>query len=199
MRKHLYLGVIILLLALLVKPVIGHCEEGKTFYPNIIRLHILANSNDENDQELKIKVRDKILKEFDLTEVIDEEEAWQYLEENLDCMQEFAQELIEEEGYSYKVNAQLTIESFPYREYGSQIYPPGKYKALKIVLGKGQGENWWCVLYPPLCHEALFNEVDDSQVMQVNGNVYTPEVKEKTEATEILELFLEVFKNIWVM
>ena len=106
---------------------------------------------------------------------------------------------MKDKGYDYHVNLQLTIEEFPYREYGSHIYPPGKYQALKIILGEGQGENWWCVLYPPLCHEALYDEFDDDQVMQVKGSVYNQEVKEKTEAREILELFLKVVKSIWLI
>lgn len=199
MRRHIYLGVIILLLVLLVKPLAGQSEEGENPFPNIIRLHIVANSNTKNDQELKLIVRDKILAKLDLTEVEEEGQAWQYLEDNLEEIQDCYQELLEEQGYNYKSKAQLTIEDFPYREYGSQVYPPGKYQALKIVIGQGQGENWWCVLYPPLCHEALFDEVEDRQVLEVDGNIYKPKVKEKTEVTEIFELFLEVLKNIWVI
>lgn len=198
MRRYIYLWAIVVMLLLLLNPSLGYAEE-REIYPNIIRLHILANSNNKKDQELKLIVRDKILAKIDLREAKDQEEAWQYLEKNLERIKDFSQMVIKEKGYNYKVNLQLTIEEFPYREYGSHIYPPGKYQALKITIGEGQGQNWWCVLYPPLCHEALYDEFDDDQVMQVKGSVYNQEVKEKTEAREILELFLKVVKSIWLI
>lgn len=188
---------ILLIILLFVNPSEADTEEGQTPYPNIIRLHIIANSNDTDDQKLKLIVRDKVLAKFDLSYIEDHGQAWQYLEENLVGINDFCKEIIKEKGYNYEVKSQLIIEEFPDKEYGDQLYPEGEYQALKIIIGEGQGKNWWCVLYPPLCHEALFDETEN-QVMQVNGNVYKEEIKEKSDFEEILELFFDVFKNIWL-
>lgn len=119
----------------------------------IIRLHVKANSDTEEDQALKLKVRDRILKEtaplLEKSESIEETRA--IVKENLDNIKSIAEEVIKEEGKDYKVEVNFGMTSFPTRKYGEMVLPAGEYEALLVTIGEGKGQNWWCVMFPPLC------------------------------------------------
>ncbi len=119
----------------------------------IIRLHVKANSDTEEDQALKLKVRDRILKEtaplLKKSESIEETRA--IVKENLDNIKSIAEEVIKEEGKDYKVEVNFGMTSFPTRKYGEMVLPAGEYEALLVTIGEGKGKNWWCVMFPPLC------------------------------------------------
>lgn len=122
----------------------------------VVRLHILANSDSEEDQALKLKVRDVIL---DRAEVIlensrDRQEAETVLRKDLPELESIAAKKIAEEGYSYPVTAELEETEFPTKEYDQFTLPAGKYLALRVIIGSGEGHNWWCVIFPPLCAES---------------------------------------------
>ena len=126
------------------------CE---TLTQDVLRLHILANSDTNEDQELKLLVRDEITK--DCKELFSKaqslEEAKEITLENLEALNKIATTVIKEQGKDYTVSVQLCEEYFNTRYYGSVTMPAGKYTALQIKIGKAKGENWWCVLYPSLC------------------------------------------------
>ncbi|MFS8541884.1 MAG: stage II sporulation protein R [Tissierellales bacterium] len=119
----------------------------------IIRLHVKANSDTEEDQALKLKVRDRILKEtaplLEKSESIEETRA--IVKENLDNIKSIAEDVIKEEGKDYKVEVNFGMTSFPTRKYGEMVLPAGEYEALLVTIGEGKGKNWWCVMFPPLC------------------------------------------------
>jgi stage II sporulation protein R len=119
----------------------------------IIRLHVKANSDTEEDQALKLKVRDRILKEtaplLEKSESIEETRA--IVKENLDNIKSIAEEVIKEEGKDYPVEVYFGMENFPTRKYGEMVLPAGEYEALLVTIGEGKGQNWWCVMFPPLC------------------------------------------------
>jgi stage II sporulation protein R len=119
----------------------------------IIRLHVKANSDTEEDQALKLKVRDRILKEtaplFEKSESIEETRA--IVKENLDNIKSIAEKVIKEEGKDYPVEVYFGMENFPTRKYGEIVLPAGEYEALLVTIGEGKGQNWWCVMFPPLC------------------------------------------------
>lgn len=126
---------------------------------NVIRLHVKANSDAVADQEAKIKVRDALMQSFGgaLAGVAGVLEAEDYLRESLPEIERTAVACLKRNGYSYGAKAAVKVEYFPDRTYpllgGEEAFlPEGSYKALTVVLGKGQGENWWCVMYPPLCY-----------------------------------------------
>jgi stage II sporulation protein R len=117
------------------------------------RLHVIANSDDLNDQVLKLKVKDEIIKILgnDLNNYSDMRQARGYVIANEGRIKSGAEAVIAQQGYEYPVEIQIGEYDFPAKSYGNRLFPQGKYQALKVVIGSGQGKNWWCVLFPPLC------------------------------------------------
>ena len=122
----------------------------------VVRLHVLANSDSEEDQALKLRVRDRVLERATelLEQSADRQEAEALLRGNLLELENLAAEEIAAAGYDYPVTAELTDATFPTREYDGFTLPAGEYLALRIVIGEGAGQNWWCVVFPPLCTTA---------------------------------------------
>lgn len=122
----------------------------------VVRLHVLANSDSEEDQALKLKVRDRVLActEPILEGSADRREAEARLRGQLLELERIAGEEIQANGYDYGVSVRLEDAAFPTREYEGFTLPAGKYLALRIVIGEGAGRNWWCVVFPPLCAAA---------------------------------------------
>lgn len=119
----------------------------------IIRLHVRANSNSKEDQELKLKVRDTLLAEGEILKSQGKsvDSARDALRDNLKSIERIAREEIVKNGYNYPVRVSLGKSDFPKREYGDMILPAGTYTALTVEIGEGKGDNWWCVMFPPLC------------------------------------------------
>ena len=119
----------------------------------IIRLHVVANSDSPEDQQLKLQVRDKVIsrmsKRFEGLKNIAEVKG--IIEESLGEIETIARETIEENGNLYDVKAAFVRTDFPTKVYGNLTLPAGTYQALNIVIGEGKGKNWWCVMFPPLC------------------------------------------------
>ena len=129
----------------------------------ILRFHVIANSDTATDQELKLKVRDTIGqflgKELDGAGNLTECER--AVKEKLSEIENCARKTIEEEGYHYTVKATVGDSDFPEKTYGSYTFPGGTYRALKVTIGEGAGQNWWCVMYPNLCFANSIYEVID--------------------------------------
>ena len=124
-------------------------------YEDTIRLHILANSDSNEDQALKIKIRDKLLIEYgeDLKTFGTKDEAEVKIKELLPKIEKSAEEWVRELGYDYDVKAEIGVEWYETRDYGDFSLPCGYYTSLRVLIGSGEGQNWWCVMYPPLCTE----------------------------------------------
>ena len=122
----------------------------------VVRLHVLANSDTEEDQALKLLVRDAVLERA--TEILeqsaDRAEAEIRLRESLPELEAIAEEMVRANGYDYAVTAELEDTAFPTKEYDGFSLPAGEYLALRILIGEGVGQNWWCVVFPPLCTAA---------------------------------------------
>ena len=116
---------------------------------NVLRLHILANSDSETDQAIKLSVRDAIRPLFEAQDSYDN--ARTFLLANGAVLQSAAEAVLKEQGAEYGVQLSLGTEEFPDRTYDGVLFPAGAYDALIVRLGKGEGHNWWCVLFPPLC------------------------------------------------
>ncbi|MDR1159946.1 MAG: stage II sporulation protein R [Syntrophomonadaceae bacterium] len=120
---------------------------------DVLRLHIIANSDSAQDQNLKLQVRDEVLKKMnaDFIDAGSREEAEAVARTELAHIKQTAEQTILAQGYNYPVEIFLGEYDFPLRVYGDLVLPQGRYNALKIVIGDGMGKNWWCVLFPPLC------------------------------------------------
>ena len=122
----------------------------------MVRLHVLANSDTPEDQALKLRVRDAVLERADslLEEAQDRQEAEELLRRSLPELEELARGVIRAEGYSYSAAAELRQTEFPTKAYQGFSLPAGRYLALRVVIGRGGGQNWWCVVFPSLCTTA---------------------------------------------
>ncbi len=119
----------------------------------VLRFHVIANSNSEEDQNLKIAVRDRILEETEILFKNSSSAASSaaIARENMDLILSAARDEISKRGYSYEVFATVGEFPFPVKVYNDIMLPSGRYLAVRIVIGEGKGENWWCVMYPPMC------------------------------------------------
>jgi stage II sporulation protein R len=131
-----------------------HGEE--KIYESVVRLHVLANSDSDEDQALKLKVRDAILA-YVSPRVIDSssrEDAMRIINDEMDEIEKIAQSTVYNHGYDYDVDVTLTLEEYPTRNYEAMSFPSGEYVSLRVLIGEAEGQNWWCVLFPPLCLSA---------------------------------------------
>ena len=199
MRKIriLTLTVCILILTIGLLPVHGEAE----IYDNVLRLHVLANSDSEDDQALKLAVRDAILGVgqgvFDGVSSRDEAEA--ILKENLAAFEAAATRVIAEAGYSYPVRFELGQEEYPERTYDSLCFPSGSYLSLRVIIGEGAGQNWWCVLYPPLCMSAATAERSDEEAfiaVGLTGDQYRVITETAKPTYRARFKMLEVFERV---
>ncbi|MEQ8201472.1 MAG: stage II sporulation protein R [Syntrophomonadaceae bacterium] len=120
---------------------------------SVLRLHVIANSDDPGDQVLKLAVKDDIvgLMQGELVDACDADEARSRAERDRSLIEAVARERITSNGYNYPVTVSIGEYDFPTKSYGNLVFPPGRYQAVRVVIGEGQGKNWWCVLFPPLC------------------------------------------------
>ena len=142
----------------------GFTADWNHLQQNVLRMHILANSDSPADQALKLEVRDRLLASSE--ELFGEEIDFDHLEETvsgqLGRIEALAEEVLAENGASYSVSAQLVNMPFDARTYGELTMPAGNYDAIRVSIGAAKGQNWWCVMYPPLCLPAASDVVGDA-------------------------------------
>jgi stage II sporulation protein R len=136
---------------------------------SILRLHIIANSNSLADQRLKLTIRDKVIKTYGytLSNINSKAMAKDFLNKNLDNIKSLVLKEIEAAGYNYAVRVSIDKSDFPTKTYTDTRLPAGSYEALKIHIGNGDGENWWCVMYPPLC----FIDITKKDLVKINTDL----------------------------
>ncbi|WP_068673806.1 stage II sporulation protein R [Oceanobacillus sp. Castelsardo] len=168
----------------------GH-QEYQVIPDEAIRLRILANSDNDKDQELKRNVRDEVNKEISswVEHMTDIEEARQLIQDRLPEVEAIVGNVIDEEGFEneFTVEYGKNVE-FPTKLYGSYLYPAGKYEAILITIGEGKGDNWWCVLFPPLCF--LDFSFGTSVSAADAGEAEELELEEKQEEEKEVKFFL---------
>jgi len=200
-------------------------SQSKLSNDDFIRFHVIANSDTEEDQQLKLKVRDGVLakinnelveeamaqeladfqtsvasavsseeEESSQTRVsLDLEQSRKYIQKNLTEIEDTAKRIIRENGYDYSVKAELGIKWIPQKTYGNVIFPSGNYEALNITIGEGKGQNWWCVLFPPLCligAESPDDEEQAEEAQEIYKDIlldkrYEPLTEERKEPTTL--------------
>lgn len=131
---------------------VPHCASAAPA-DHVVRLHVIADSDLPEDQAIKLQVRDAVLTAAHtlLARCADADEAWRVLNDSLPGFLEAASRRLEELGCADDVSVQAGVFAFPDRDYGGVTLPAGDYRALRVIIGSGQGRNWWCVLFPDLC------------------------------------------------
>lgn len=149
----------------------------------LIRLHVLANSDSQTDQAVKLRVRDAVLEaaEAQLEDCATVEAAEAQLTELLPELEAMASSVLAENGFDYPVQAALTWEDYPTREYDTFTLPAGRYLSLRVRLGEGAGQNWWCVVFPPLCLGSVSETTEETAAL---GGLSQEEVALMTGETE---------------
>ncbi|MEG0457295.1 MAG: stage II sporulation protein R [Oscillospiraceae bacterium] len=201
-KKILFTAISVsLIIVLIIAPFKAFGDSCGKIRESVLRLHILANSDSEEDQNLKLKIRDAILKETGyIFETQNLDKAISNANENMDEIIEIAKRIITSEGYIYSVSASIENSYFTTRTYENGItLPAGYYNALRIIIGEGKGHNWWCVMFPPMCLPAATKKEDDVKI----DDVLTEEEIEIAKNGEkyefkfaLVEMFEEMYKNI---
>lgn len=169
---------------------------------NVFRLHVIANSDSSADQDLKYIVRDSIIDYINeiSSSATSKEEVLQIAKSNISEIQSIAINTVRKEGYDYSVNVEVGNFVFPKKTYGDITFPPGFYDALKVEIGEAKGQNWWCVMFPPLCFvDVTSGVVPDESKLKMQENLSQeeyklisqegPNVKVKFKIVEVLQNF----------
>lgn len=176
---------IILVLILIFSFAAGYAQNVHSdLSRSLVRLHIIANSDSDCDQQLKLAVRDRILERFGelFSECSDADAALAAANANLDLIRRTAAAEVSRRGFGYTVTAETGKFPFPTKVYGSVRLPSGSYNAVRIKIGKADGHNWWCVMYPPLCFTDGVAEISDSSRKKLQSSLSTSDYKLITES-----------------
>lgn len=170
----------------------------------VIRLHVVANSDRDEDQQLKLEVKEKIVQLLrnELREDTTICSAQQTLRDHLPEVEQVASQYMKEKGYSYDVKAELGTAYFPVKQYGDMTFPAGEYKALKVNIGKHEGKNWWCVMYPTLCLiDSTYEVVPEESKEKLKKNLTEEEYESLLDGSadreygfKIVDFFQQIFQ-----
>ena len=179
------------LVAALCISLCGFSGECSQIRERVLRLHVLANSDSEEDQQLKLKVRDTVVETaaglFDT--VTDKDGAIAQAEQMLPQIVAAAQQRVYDEGYDYVVEAELCHMYFTTREYETVTLPAGMYDALRITIGEGAGRNWWCVVFPPMCVSAATESAELADVLDEEQVEIVTEPQQYEVCFKVVEIF----------
>ena len=171
---------------------------------NVLRLHVLANSDSQQDQALKLKVRDCVLEETNLIlqDCANRTEAESRIASNMKRLSQVAVQCVAEEGYDYPVTVRMEDIYFPTRTYEGGSLPAGVYKALRVEIGKAEGQNWWCVLFPQLCfiNASVPDKPSPTQEPAPTREPVTVQTQSVTLRFKLIDIFQKTkheIKSIW--
>ena len=179
------------------------CGFGEDLENSVIRLHVLANSDSAEDQALKLRVRDRILKDGRelFKNAKSEEEARRILSENRDFLENSARDEIFSAGYDYPVALNMGKYDFPMKVYENYAFPSGEYEAVRVEIGKAEGQNWWCVMFPPLCF--VDGTVDEEKAEETLRSALTADEFDVISASggvdlrfKVVDVFQSSFKAV---
>lgn len=168
---------------------------------SVFRLHVIANSDSSEDQNLKYKVRDSVLEYINSisSNTLSKDEVIALAKQNIDQIQKIAEDTIHENGYNYSVKLNIGNFSFPTKKYGDITFPSGFYDALKIEIGDAKGQNWWCVMFPPLCFvDVTSGVVPEESKQTIKDNLSEEEYNLLSENSNNINFkfkIVEMFQN----
>lgn len=199
MKKIFYLFCLIsLFLIFLFISISSYANDvSKDLSDNFFRLHILANSDSEEEQALKLKVRDNIISYMNTLSYsgLTKNEAINLTNSHLVSFQEIAEKTIAGEGYNYPVKLEIGNFYFPTKEYGNVSLPAGYYDALKIEIGEAKGKNWWCSLFPPLCFvDISAGVIDEESEKYLKDNLSDDEFAIITDDSETVKFKFKIIE-----
>ena len=162
----------------------------------IIRLHVIANSDETADQTLKKEVKDRVVTYLrsKMNQAASIQAARQVICQEMDALKEIAEKKIRQEGYDYPVTVSLGTTYFPVKEYGDMAFPAGDYEALRVQIGKSKGRNWWCVMYPSLCLvDGVYQTVPENSKDKLKQVLSTSEYQSLVDGGEDVQFRLRFF------
>ncbi|WP_195940728.1 stage II sporulation protein R [Romboutsia sp. 1001713B170131_170501_G6] len=178
----------------------------ENYKDKLIRFHVIANSDSDEDQELKLKVRDAVIEYLQpkLLKSKSISQSEEIIKNEYDQIERISENIIKENGYTYDIKVGIEYSNFPTKQYSSVVLPAGEYKALKIVIGEGTGKNWWCVMFPPLCfideENGVIDKATDEKLKEVlteeEYNLITHKTKEEVSRVEVKFKIAEIIDSI---
>ncbi len=200
MKKFEIIFVLGLLLAIAGSGIRSFGKNYSELQRDVVRIHILANSDSDEDQALKLQVRDRILEYTNgwLENCQSAEEAKKILSSRIDEINGIAQARVAECGYGYTTQSEVVDMNFDDRVYGNITMPHGYYSAVRVTIGEAEGKNWWCVMYPPLCVPAAADKQGDFDINDYSGYFTDGEIKilENCSEYEIRFKCVEIYNDI---
>ena len=193
-RISLSVGIVVAI----VFSIFSFAKTSEEIRSDVLRLHVIANSDSSVDQNLKLRLRDHILQEgkdiFDGS--VNVENAVQKIEPRIGELEKSAESFVKSAGFDYKVKIALSEEYFTTRTYETVTLPAGKYLALRVVIGSGSGHNWWCVMFPPMCVPAA-DKKDEIENVFTDDEIKLVESKPKYEPRfKIIEIYEQIKQAI---
>ncbi len=170
-----------LILAVILSQVTAFAGQWQQLRSEVVRLHVLANSDSEEDQSLKLKVRDRVLAEGAalFSPDLSRQDAVEAIDRQIERLQQAAQDEVYRQGYHYPVTVCRTKMFFDTRAYDGFVMPAGNYDAVRVLIGDAEGKNWWCVMFPPMCLPAAAQQTDqlEDEILQYGDPViYKPKL-----------------------
>ena len=203
MKKYILL--LIVLISFLLLSAYSYANAVSSNLENsVFRLHVIANSDSEEDQNLKYNVRDRLIEYMNTLakDLKTKDEVIKIAKEHLKDFKNIAQDVVKENGYDYNVDVEIGNFSFPTKTYGDISFPAGFYDSLKVKIGNAKGQNWWCVMFPPLCFvDVTSGVVPEDSKENLEENLGDEEYKiisntEESEITNIKFKIIEFFENL---
>ena len=181
-------------------------NASQDYKDNLIRFHVIANSDSDEDQNLKLKVRDAVINYLQpkLLESESIEESELIIKREYSELEKISKNIILQNGYNYDVKIGIDYSEFPTKQYSNVVLPAGEYKALKIIIGEGSGKNWWCVMFPPLCfvdeEKGIIDKDTDDKLREVlteeEYNLIAQKTSNQTNRVQIKFKIVEIVQNI---
>lgn len=186
-RKKIILSLILVVLASLISYGVEAYQGMSRLNDKVIRLHVIANSNTFEDQQLKLKVRNNIIDNFndEFQLISSKDKSQEKIISKINEIRDEASDIIKADGYNYDVNVYYGNYNFPRKQYDDIVLPQGSYDALRIEIGKAEGDNWWCVMFPPLCFLDFGNTESSEPVFDIDTERKLEEVLTKEEIEAI--------------
>lgn len=202
--KHIIIVIFLFFIYTLVSAFSYANTVSKDLSQSVFRLHVIANSDTVSDQSLKYKVRDNVLSYMNnlCSNIENKDEAIEIAKNHQDDFYKIAKQTILDNGYDYDVNIKIGIFDFPTKQYGDISFPTGSYDALRIEIGEAKGQNWWCVMFPPLCFvDMTSGVVPEESKKALEGSLSTEEEyilinDDRSSDIQFKFKLVELFQNV---